>query len=140
MGAADNRSDPGHGPGLTGPAIGVVAFLVTLCLTPLVIVMATRLGIVDRPGPLKPQSRPVPYLGGVAVFAGLVVGIAAGHPMLIVPVAAALCLGVADDRFDFPPCPVCSDRWRSVPWWWPPAPSTCPAPWRPSRSSRSQWW
>ncbi len=100
MGPAANRSDFGRGPRLTGPAIGVVAFLVTLCLTPLVIVMATRLGIVDRPGPLKPQSRPVPYLGGVAVFAGLVVGIAVGHPMLIAPMVAALGLGVADDRFE----------------------------------------
>jgi UDP-GlcNAc:undecaprenyl-phosphate/decaprenyl-phosphate GlcNAc-1-phosphate transferase len=85
---------------LTGPVVGVVAFLLTLCLTPLVIVMASRLGIVDRPGPLKPQSRPVPYLGGVAVFAGLVFGMAVEHPMLIVPVLAALCLGVADDRFE----------------------------------------
>ena len=85
---------------MTDPAIGVLAFLLTLCLTPLVIMVATRLGIVDRPGPLKPQRRPVPYLGGVAVFAGLVVGMAVGHPMLIVPVVAALCLGIADDRFD----------------------------------------
>ena len=100
MGAAADRSDFGPGHALTGSAIGVAAFLVTLCLTPLVIVMATRLGIVDRPGPLKPQSRPVPYLGGVAVFAGLAIGIAVGHPMLIAPVGAALCLGVADDRFD----------------------------------------
>jgi UDP-GlcNAc:undecaprenyl-phosphate/decaprenyl-phosphate GlcNAc-1-phosphate transferase len=100
VGADADWPDFGSGPKVTGAAIGVVAFLVTLCLTPLVIVMAARLGIVDRPGPLKPQSRPVPYLGGVAVFVGLAVGIAAGHPMLIAPVAVALCLGVADDRFD----------------------------------------
>ena len=31
-------------------------------------------GIVDRPGALKPQSRAVPYLGGVAVLAGLAAG------------------------------------------------------------------
>ena len=33
------------------------------------------LGILDRPGALKTQESPVPYLGGVAVFAGVTVGV-----------------------------------------------------------------
>jgi len=85
-----------------GVAIGVVAFAVTVAVTPLAIVVANRLGIVDRPGVLKPQSAPVPYLGGVAVFAGVIVGAADGHPMVLLPLGAALCLGVADDRFGLP--------------------------------------
>jgi UDP-GlcNAc:undecaprenyl-phosphate GlcNAc-1-phosphate transferase len=84
------------------PLIGAVALVVTLVATPLVMVVAARLGVVDRPGSLKPQAVPVPYLGGVAVFAGLVVGVAAGHPTALVPLGLALALGVADDRADLP--------------------------------------
>ncbi len=86
----------------------VVAVVVTAAATPLVIAVARRTGIVDRPGELKPQSRPVPYLGGVAVAAGALAGGGGGHPAVVVPVAAALLLGVADDRFDLPA------RWRLV--------------------------
>jgi UDP-GlcNAc:undecaprenyl-phosphate GlcNAc-1-phosphate transferase len=65
--------------------------------------VAKRLGIVDRPGPLKPQKAPVPYLGGAAVFAGALVGCALGRPWLGVPFAMAVCLGVIDDAKDLPP-------------------------------------
>jgi UDP-GlcNAc:undecaprenyl-phosphate GlcNAc-1-phosphate transferase len=88
---------------VTGPAVGAVALVVTLAMTPLVIVAATRAGIVDRPGALKPQTAPVPYLGGIAIFAGIAVGAAVGRPTVLVPLGAALCLGVADDRFDLAP-------------------------------------
>ena len=85
---------------MTGPSIAVTALVVTLAVTPLAMVVAKRTGIVDRPGPLKPQVAPVPYLGGVAVFAGTVVGVLTGRPSVVWPLAGALCLGVADDRFD----------------------------------------
>ena len=81
----------------------VIAFVVTVALTPLVIVVATRTGIVDRPGDLKDQSRPVPYLGGVSVLAGVLVAVLADRPSLAVPLVAATALGVGDDRFDLPP-------------------------------------
>lgn len=90
---------------MTGLEVGAVALAATLVVTPLVIVVARRSGIVDRPGALKPQSIPVPYLGGVAVFAGVIVGPLVGRPTLLVPLSAALCLGVADDRFDLPALP-----------------------------------
>jgi UDP-GlcNAc:undecaprenyl-phosphate GlcNAc-1-phosphate transferase len=94
------------GPELTDVSLtvmAVIAAVVTLILTPLVITVANRTGIVDRPGSLKVQTTPVPYLGGVAVFAGLAVGAAAGRPTTLVPLGLALGLGVADDRFDLPP-------------------------------------
>jgi UDP-GlcNAc:undecaprenyl-phosphate/decaprenyl-phosphate GlcNAc-1-phosphate transferase len=87
---------------MSGPLIGVVALVTTVVVTPLAIVVARRTGIVDRPGALKPQTDSVPYLGGVAVLAGTAVGAAAGRPTVMVPLAAALGLGVADDRFDLP--------------------------------------
>jgi len=88
---------------VTDPVLCVVAFLVTVALTPLAIVVATRTGIVDRPGELKEQTRAVPYLGGVAVLAGVLVAVLADRPSLAVPLVAATVLGVSDDRFDLPP-------------------------------------
>ena len=88
---------------MTGPPIAAVALVVTAVATPVVIVVARRTGIVDRPGELKPQSDPIPYLGGVAVFLGMTVGVAVGRPTVLVPLGGALALGVADDRFDLPP-------------------------------------
>lgn len=88
---------------MTVAALAVVAFGVTVVLTPLAIVVATRTGIMDRPGALKEQAAPVPYLGGVAVLAGVAVAVFAYRPTLAVPLMAATALGVADDRFDLPP-------------------------------------
>lgn len=85
---------------MTTPEIAGVALAVAVLLTPVLIRVAVRSGIVDRPGELKDQTVPVPYLGGVAVFAGTAVGVLASRPTLLVPLAAALVLGVADDRFD----------------------------------------
>ncbi len=88
---------------MSATLIVVVAALVTLVATPVAMAVAGHLGVVDRPGALKPQQTPVPYLGGVAVFAGTAVGAAAGRPLVLVPLALALALGVADDRFDLAP-------------------------------------
>jgi UDP-GlcNAc:undecaprenyl-phosphate GlcNAc-1-phosphate transferase len=44
----------------------------------------------------------VPYLGGVAVFCGVVVGALASRPIVLVPITMALALGVADDKFSLP--------------------------------------
>jgi len=88
---------------MTVAALAVVAFVVTLVLTPLAIAVANRTGIMDRPGALKEQARPVPYLGGVAVLAGLLVAVLSDRPTLAVPLVAATALGVTDDRFDVPP-------------------------------------
>jgi UDP-GlcNAc:undecaprenyl-phosphate/decaprenyl-phosphate GlcNAc-1-phosphate transferase len=81
-------------------AIG--ALVVTAAAVPVCIVVARRSGIMDRPGALKTQEAPVPYLGGVAVFAGMAVGVSAGRPVVLVPLALALAVGVGDDRFDLP--------------------------------------
>ena len=87
---------------MNGWVVALVAFAVTLVLTPVAILVARRTGIMDRPGELKEQARAVPYLGGVAVFVGLAVGIVGTRPSALVPLAVALVLGVADDRFSLP--------------------------------------
>jgi UDP-GlcNAc:undecaprenyl-phosphate GlcNAc-1-phosphate transferase len=82
----------------------VLALIITLVTAPIVRRIAIRLQIVDRPGPLKTHRSPVPYLGGVAVFFGLLVGpIEADRLVLILPYALALTLGVIDDARSLTP-------------------------------------
>ncbi len=54
----------------------IVSFLLTLFATPLMRRVAVAHGIIDRPSdPRKIHSVPIAYLGGVAVFAGIIGGI-----------------------------------------------------------------
>jgi UDP-GlcNAc:undecaprenyl-phosphate/decaprenyl-phosphate GlcNAc-1-phosphate transferase len=82
--------------------VAVASAVITALAVPGCIVIAHRFGVIDLPGPLKPHEAPVPYLGGVAVFAGLVVGVAVGRPIILIPLAAAMAIGVTDDRFGLP--------------------------------------
>jgi len=76
------------------------ALLVAVVATPLAGGLARRLGILDRPGPLKVQRKPVPYLGGLAVFAATSAVAGGFRPGLLIPLALALALGLADDARD----------------------------------------
>jgi UDP-GlcNAc:undecaprenyl-phosphate/decaprenyl-phosphate GlcNAc-1-phosphate transferase len=80
-----------------------VAFVVAVVAALLAARLARRLGLVDRPGPRKVQSEPVPYLGGLAVFAGLAGPVVIARPVLLVPLSLSLALGLADDIADPPP-------------------------------------
>jgi len=56
--------------------VAAVSFGVSLMATPLCRHLATKWGLVDQPDTfLKPHARPIPYLGGVAIFAGWAAGI-----------------------------------------------------------------
>jgi len=82
----------------------IVALVVCAALTPVLAGVATRLGVVDRPGALKVHEHPVPYLGGVAVLVALVGPVVvAGRPALAVPLVLATALGLADDVAELPP-------------------------------------
>jgi UDP-GlcNAc:undecaprenyl-phosphate GlcNAc-1-phosphate transferase len=75
-----------------------LALIVALVATPLSARLARRWEIVDRPGPLKTHTTPVPYLGGVAVFAGMAVGlVAVGRTGLVLPLGVVFVLGLLDD-------------------------------------------
>lgn len=60
-------------------AAGLVAFLVALfasfMLTVPVRALALRVGMVDLPGPRKVHVRPIPLLGGLAMYGGVVLAI-----------------------------------------------------------------
>jgi len=75
----------------------IAAFVAAVIATPLAMALARRLHLLDRPGQLKVQTTPVPYLGGLGVAAGLAVGVVATRPTLAVPLGLALALGVIDD-------------------------------------------
>ena len=89
----------------------VVAFAVSWLLFPYVLYFARKRRIFDVPNYRKLQRRPVPLLGGVVVYGGILV------PSLIVmivwqslPVAfmlgamsVLLVLGILDDIYDLPP-------------------------------------
>jgi len=74
-----------------------IALVVAVVMTPIARRVSFKLGILDRPGPLKVQREPVAYLGGAAVFVALTAALAKDHPAWIVPLALATALGIADD-------------------------------------------
>lgn len=79
-----------------------IAFFTSLTLTPPAMHMARRWNVMDRPGPLKVHSKPVPYLGGVAVFLGIAGVVVSEHAALVLPLALAFALGLADDVVSLP--------------------------------------
>jgi UDP-GlcNAc:undecaprenyl-phosphate GlcNAc-1-phosphate transferase len=81
----------------------LIAFAVVVLLTPAVGGMARRLGIVDAPGGRRVNQLPVPRLGGLALFLGLLVPalafLHASHQNrgLLLGAAVAVTVGIVDD-------------------------------------------
>lgn len=83
---------------------GAVAFTVCALLLPGVLRLATRWGLCDLPGNLKPHLRPTPHLGGVAMGIAVIAGVSLGgaglfSPALLVFLALLLiwATGLMDD-------------------------------------------
>jgi UDP-GlcNAc:undecaprenyl-phosphate/decaprenyl-phosphate GlcNAc-1-phosphate transferase len=81
----------------------LVAFVVVMLLTPAVGGMARLLGVVDTPGGRRLNLRPVPRLGGLALFLGIFVPSLAFLPLdretrgLLLGAAIAVTVGAIDD-------------------------------------------
>lgn len=92
----------------TAGLVFAAAATVTLSVTPLARRLAVRTGMLDRPAARKPHPGATPYLGGLAVAAGVAAGALAAPEItrLAVVVAAGaavlLLLGVVDDRRPVP--------------------------------------
>ncbi|MGA0099999.1 MAG: glycosyltransferase family 4 protein [Steroidobacteraceae bacterium] len=88
---------------------GAVAFLLTVLTVGLLVPWAGRLRLLDYPGGHKGHHRPVPLVGGVAIFVGVSVASHAFAPPIqpIWPMTLAggwmLLVGLADDRHDIKP-------------------------------------
>ena len=83
----------------------VVATLATAWIHPYLVRIALDKNIVDNPNARKLQKRPIPVLGGAAVFFGMVVGIGATHIyadcsslfIIITAMMIMLYIGIIDD-------------------------------------------
>ncbi len=90
--------------------IGLLAFAVSLLLTPIVRHLATVAGITDAPGPRRIHQRVIPRSGGVAVAVAVAVaiGLVVGLPphlgvLAIAGGALLLAVGLADDVLSLSP-------------------------------------
>ena len=81
----------------------IIAFVVAVAVTPVCGYLATRIGVVDHPGPLKVHDRSVPYFGGVAVFVAFGCAVVTERASVLLPLGLALLIGAIDD-IDEPPC------------------------------------
>ena len=81
----------------------LIAFAIVVLLTPAVGGMARRFGVVDVPGGRRINQLPVPRLGGIALFLGILVPALAflhvGHQTrgLLLGAAIAVTVGIVDD-------------------------------------------
>jgi UDP-GlcNAc:undecaprenyl-phosphate GlcNAc-1-phosphate transferase len=71
-------------------AAAAIAFDVALALTPVVRAICIRLQIFDAPGPLKIHSKPIPRLGGLAIFVAIIAAVASVAPLRTRSAAAFL--------------------------------------------------
>jgi UDP-GlcNAc:undecaprenyl-phosphate GlcNAc-1-phosphate transferase len=93
----------------------LAALVVTAALTPLTMRLARAVGAVDRPRDRGLSERDTPLLGGLAIFAGLLVagliwlpgGYGPGaHELwrgVLLAAGVITIVGAVDDRFDLPP-------------------------------------
>ena len=83
----------------------LIAAAVTTFATPAAITLARWTSFLDRPAGYKRHGRATPYLGGLAVLAGLLTSVAfAGRYAVLVAAAGALMVvGTADDRLNLSP-------------------------------------
>lgn len=86
----------------------LVAFLITLLFLLALRPVAIAVGLVDRPGGRKQHVGVVPVIGGISMFAGLVIAlsltgpVSAGTTSFLVGAGLLVFVGVIDDRFDLP--------------------------------------
>ncbi len=102
---ADLRANPEVLYGL------VVALVVVILLTPAVGGMARLLGVVDEPGGRRVNRRPIPRLGGLAIFLGIIVpslaflDLAGEMRGVLLGAAVACVVGAIDDFTGLDPLP-----------------------------------
>ena len=89
----------------------LIAAVITFALTPLAMRAAWRFGVVDRPGGRRIHDRPIPLLGGIAIFLGILVAVLPNldvdrrYASILIGAGLICLLGVIDDRFGIPPLP-----------------------------------
>ena len=89
----------------------LIAVVAAFALTPVLMRVAWRLGVVDKPGGRRIHDRPIPLLGGVAMLIAIVLAVLPNldvdqrYTMILVGAGLICLLGALDDRFGIPPLP-----------------------------------
>ena len=89
----------------------IVALIVVSIVHPQIVKFAKKKNVVDNPDARKLQRSPIPVMGGVAVFFGIISGFCTASfffdvaPLLaiFVTISIKLCVGVTDDLSDLSP-------------------------------------
>src|SRR5438045_899204 len=81
----------------------LVAFAMTMLATPVALRLAVRTAFFDHPVGYKEHSRPTPYLGGLAVMAGILAAsfvfeAAADYKRMLAAALLICAIGTLDDR------------------------------------------
>ena len=63
----------------------LLAFIGTSWIFPKVLKISVMKGLVDNPNARKLQRRPIPNMGGIAVFFGMIIGFCSSHTILGCP-------------------------------------------------------
>ena len=76
-----------------------IALLASLALTVPIRHLALRYGMVDQPGPRKVHVKPIPLLGGIAIYLGFVLAVlltlrGAAHQQILGILAGATLLAI----------------------------------------------
>lgn len=86
-----------------------LALVVALVATPFIILLAPRMGAVDKPNPRKMHNRPMPNIGGLAIYLGFLVSMIVNgqtYPeavAIILGGSVVLIIGLIDDIYDISP-------------------------------------
>jgi UDP-GlcNAc:undecaprenyl-phosphate GlcNAc-1-phosphate transferase len=92
--------------GLAG--VVVLAFAVTAALIPVFARFSRSVGLMDHPSARKIHDRPVPLVGGLAIYIGVVTALLAGGllgsqiRLFLLASLVVIALGALDDRLDIP--------------------------------------
>ncbi len=87
----------------------IFSMIVSLILTPIVIKVSHKLGIVDQPNFRKVHTKPISVLGGTVILISFLVGIWLGHPIetevkpLVIGSVLIYLVGLIDDIYDLKP-------------------------------------
>lgn len=84
----------------------ITTFIISLFITPVVKILAVKIGAIDKPNERKVHKKLMPRMGGLAIFISFIIGVALFPPDLIdvwpifLGATIIIVLGILDDIFN----------------------------------------